>query len=113
MWFDESTAGYVGVILGCSCGLMGAILGIFVGVCIPKGKRLGLVYRILKLFIIIGVLIFITGGTALLMGEPRHVWYPFLLCGFITTFVLLLNYPNIKRSCTVAELKKMHINDLD
>jgi hypothetical protein len=88
-WFDGRTAGMVGGILGSAIGLFGALIGCLCGAyLIPRGKGRRLTAGLLWFGIILGVLLLVTGLTALCLGQPYHVWCPFISPGIL---MLILN----------------------
>lgn len=113
MWFDAKTGNSVGAILGSSIGIIiGCIWVPFSIFGILKCRFRGFVLNTAKTFIAIGILLLFTGGTALFLGQPYHVWYPFLLCGIVVSIQMPFFYIIFKKRYLESELKKMSIEDM-
>ena len=110
-WFDPKTAGILGGIIGTVLGLTGALVGCSCGFCVRKGWKKP-IYTIFILAIIIGVALLITGLVALCDKQPYHVWYCFLLSGFITTIVFSSLFPVIRKRFIESEMIKMQAKDI-
>lgn len=112
MWFEAMTAAKYawipGTALGVLCGTLSPLMAMFVA----KGKHQTLVLNTLRCVLALGILCLLTGGTAYLIGQPYHVWYPILLTGVAPTFALSFIYPAIRKMYTSAEMRKMYINDM-
>ena len=106
MWFEPYFSGLVGGILGSSIGVLGGVWGTMAGAYSKKGKHKRLVLSLAILLIVFGVISLCTGVYALILRQPYHVWYPFILSGFILTVVLLPNYFNVKKVYTRTALNK-------
>jgi len=104
MWFDAQTAGLIGGILGGVMGLCGGIIGIVAGVFGRKGRYKKFVITFSIVLIVLGAMMLPIGILALLMRQPFHVWYPFLLIGGIALVVFLPNYFVLKKVYRQAEL---------
>jgi hypothetical protein len=108
IWFDAAMYAWIpGTLLGLFGGLLGVVTGVFAG----RGKHATMVFRLWYAFIAIGVLLLLTGGYALLAGQPYGVWYTFLLPGLLVTVLGLSILPRVKKSYTQAELRKMSARD--
>ncbi len=86
-WFDERTAGILGGVIG---GLIGIWGGVVVGGMswwyIQKGLK-KLAYSLWGVTVSAGLILLLIGLAALWLGQPRHVWWLFLLGGAITLAV--------------------------
>jgi amino acid permease len=112
MWFDATTGAIIGACAGSFIGITGGAWGALAGVNARKGRYRKIVIYLARFLIILGTVFLVTGIAALLTGQPRHVWYPFGLTGFILLTCLIPNYFSVKKIYINAELKKMAVNDL-
>lgn len=112
MWFDGTTAGWLGAILGSSIGILGGLFGAVAGTCISQGRCRWLVLGALKSMIGLGLLLLITGGVAFFTGQPYHVWYGFTLCGWILSLITPSFHIIAQEAYTASELKRMQISDM-
>lgn len=112
MWFDSQTGTLIGAILGSASGILGGIWGTLAGLYARKGKHKRLILASAIVLIAIGLIALGTGIAALFLKQLYHVWYPFLLIGIILVACLFPNYFNVKKIFTLAELKRMAVNDL-
>ena len=110
-WFDPKTAGMIGGIIGVVLGSTGALVGCSCGICVRKGWKKPM-YIIFILAITVGVSLLITGLVALYVKQPYHVWYCFMLPGFITTIVLGALFPVVRKRFIESEMTKMQAKDL-
>ena len=62
--------------------------------------------------IAVGVTLLITGLIALYVKQPYHIWYSFLLPGFITTIVFGGLFPIVRKRFIESEMIKMQAKDL-
>ncbi|MDX9910580.1 MAG: hypothetical protein RBS39_01975 [Phycisphaerales bacterium] len=107
-WFDQQTAGMVGGMLGAGVGVFfGGVLGGVGGPLAAKGKCRSLVMGGFVLAIVTGLGLIATGVVALAMGQPWHVWYSFLLPGFITTVVMGSLFPVMRMAYRRAEQRRL------
>lgn len=106
-WWTGEMAGWIGGIGGSLLGVAGAGFGVLAGTLAPKGRAKRLVVGYALTFFGLGVLLLLLGVAALLLGQPYHVWYPFMLGGFILTLVLGLNLPMVFARYRAAEMAKM------
>ncbi len=102
-WWSEPSAGLVGGIGGGLLGSMGAVIGVLAGCGAARKLVVGLCIAIIA----VGALSLITGGIALLMGQPWYVYYPFLLGGVIGVAVCGFNLPALRRRYDALELRRM------
>ena len=111
-WFDEKTAGIIGGILGSVIGIWGGgVLGGMSWFYIKKGwKKLACslyIFTIAAGFVLLGI-----GITGLLFKQPWYVWWPFFLCGLITTVVIGSLLLVLLRLFAQREQQIMEIHDL-
>jgi len=110
-WFDPKTAGILGGIIGTVLGLTGALIGCSCGICVRKGWKKP-VYIIFISAIAISIVLLFTGVVAVSIKQPYHVWYSFLLPGFIGTIVFSSLFPVVRKRFTESEMIKMQAKDL-
>lgn len=97
MWFNEITGNLVSGTLMISSGMVCSIWGVIAMICVPKGKCRRFVLNTAKWMAILGILLLLTAVTALVSGQPWHVWHTFSLCGFTLPLVMLGQYFALKR----------------
>jgi len=107
MWFDVQTAGLLGGALGGVMGICGGIIGIMAGISARKAKFKKIILAITLTLIVFGAILLCFGIIALIMRQPYHVWYPFVLTGGISTAVFLPNYFHMKKIYKRTELNKI------
>ncbi len=110
-WFDPKTAGMLGGLIGTIIGLTGALVGCSSGICVRKGWKKP-IYTIFILAITVGVGLLITGLVALYVKQPYHIWYCFMLPGFIGTIIFSSLFPVIRKRFIESEMIKMQAKDL-
>jgi hypothetical protein len=106
-WWGERQAGIIGAVLGASFGLLGAIVGIL-------GSRRSLhrvALGIMGVAAAAGVAMMAVGGAAMVMSQPRAVWYPLLLGGVIGTAVFGGLIPVVRRRRQQDEMRRMQAMD--
>lgn len=107
-WFDSQTAGMIGagigVVLGAGFGGIGGGVG---GPLAAAGKAKGLVMGIFGLGLALGVGLALTGLVALVMGQPWHVWFVFLMPGVTCALIFGLLLPVVRAQYAKAEQRKM------
>ena len=88
-WWPIQSTGMIFGIAGGACGVLGGIFGTAVGVLVPRGRGKPFVYCCLALLCSIAISSIGLGVTALVIGQPRHVWmWPTLLGVIMLTSVL-------------------------
>jgi hypothetical protein len=110
-WCDPRTAGMIGGIIGTALGLTGALFGCSCGVCVRKGWKKP-IYSIFVSAIAISIILPAAGVLAVDIEQPYHVWYSFLLPGFIGTIVFCSIFPSVRKRITEREMIKMQPKDL-
>lgn len=97
MWFNESTTGMIGAIIGCLVGGIGGVMGTLSRLWAEKGKHRKAVKVFLTAFHINGIMLAVTGLLAICLGQAWYVWYAFLLPGalmIVLHFVLKTKLQN-------------------
>ena len=101
----------LGVVVGLLSGCYGGLFGILCGVLVPRGKGQRLVYGMIFLGFVVGVIFLTAGLTAMLCGQPSHVWHLSVIAGI----TLMLGFPVffliIRRQYAQVELRKMQALD--
>jgi len=82
-WWSQHAAALIGGLGGGGVGILGALLGTLMGTLAPRGIGKGLVIGLQCVLLGIGVVTAVTGLTAMVLGQPYHVWYPLVLIGFV------------------------------
>ena len=110
-WFDQQSAGTIGAIFGCLGGGLGALVGCTSYYCVVKGRK-KIIYSLFGLCIAIGVVFLVLGLIALFAKQPYHVWYPFLLFGFLMTLLFGTLLPVMRNRFIQNEMRQMSAKDL-
>ena len=101
----------LGVVVGLLSGCYGGLFGVLCGVLVPRGKGQRLLYGMTFLGFVMGVIFLTAGLTAMLCGQPYHVWHLSVLAGI----TLILGFPVffliIRRQYAQVELRKMQALD--
>lgn len=112
-WFDSSTSGMIGAIVGSSIGvIVGGIGGPLAGTLAPRGKAKAFVIGFFIASLVIGVILTLIGIGALVMGQPYHVWFVFLLPGVLTASLTGSALPMLHKHYAVAEQRKLDAEEL-
>lgn len=106
-WFDNSEAGLVGGIGGAAVGVLAGVYGALTGVLAPRGIGRRAMLTAHVILIVLGVCGLGVGVYALAAGQPYHVWYPFVLMGFVLTAVLGGLLPVVRRRYDEAEQRRI------
>jgi hypothetical protein len=112
-WFSAQDAnlwgGIAGAVFGCVGGGIG---GPLMGYCAPRGTARGLVMGFGWFWVVVGVAMLGMGVGAALVGQPRHVMYPFFLLGGITTAVMVPAVFTTRRRYAEAEQRRLVAEEL-
>ena len=108
MWFDAQTANLIGGILGSAAGICGGIFGTIAGLFARKGKHKKFVLIFAIILIVLGAISLCVSIIALLTGQPRHVWYPFMLVGGMLVLLMLPGFFYIKQIYANVNFDKGH-----
>ncbi len=104
MWYGAIVGG---VVLG-----GGGVLGSLAGLWAPRAKACRWILGGMQAFVTFGLIQAAVGIVALISGQPYGIWYPLLLCGGISTLVMGLNLPRIRRAYMVAENRRVQAEAL-
>lgn len=107
-WWSERTSALVGAILGSAIGLAGAAVGTLAG----RGRGRRLVLAALVGMVVVGAVLLVVAGAALIAGQPSHVWYPALLGGAISFALGVALLRPLRRRYAEIELRRMRALDL-
>jgi hypothetical protein len=110
-WFSGATSGMIGGTVGSTVGWFGAFIGCLCGYCVPRGKGRKFIMGLFLFAAIIGLLLLSFGIVAMTLGQPWHVWYPFILMGGIMLFVFVPLMFVIRNEYAKVELRKMMAMD--
>jgi hypothetical protein len=111
-WWTTQDAALIGAIGGSLVGVIGGLFGSAVGICAPRGIARGPVLGTHAVLIVLGGVVLLGGVTALLAGQPFHVFFPLLLCGFILTSVFGALLPVVRQRYSQSEERRMEAENL-
>lgn len=111
MFFSPETGALLGALIGSTFGILGGLYGTIASRWAPMGKHRKYVLSIGVAFIVVSCLSGATGLVFLVIGQPRHVWYVFLLLGIIIPSVMIPTYLKLRKQYICAELNKMDMSD--
>lgn len=111
-WWTAQQAGWFGAIGGSTLGILGGILGTLGGFCAPRGKCKGLVFSLIGIMLSLGAVSLVAGIVAVIAGQPYHVFYPLLLLGGITTFVVGALLPVFMARYRQADMRRLEAEEL-
>lgn len=106
VWWTAQQAGYVGGGIGVIGSLFGVVGGCS-GFLVSRGKGKLFVLGMLGLLALIGIGLLVTLGAAVFTGQPRHVWYPLALGGFLFTLLGAFLFHVVKARYAMAERRKL------
>jgi len=107
-WFDPQRFGSLyGGIGGAALGLLGAFFGSFGSKAAQSGRHRGLVLGGMTAIALVCLLSLFAGITALLLGQPYGIWYPFGIIGLIGTVVFFGLLPVMRKRYADAETRRL------
>ena len=110
-WFNQCASNTIlnwgGAIGGCFGGLIGVLCFL-----VSRGKGRRLMTGLLVFGITTGAILLAAGLVALCLGQPYHVWYPFVLGGGIPVLALSYVFWAVRRGYKYSELRKMQALDM-
>ncbi len=106
-WFDVQTATRIGAYGGGLLGSLAGIVGACAGVFAPRGKGRPLIMGAMYSMAGLGVISLGFGITALVLGQPYAVWYPFLLIGLILGVLGFVLTPITRQRYQQAEQRRI------
>ena len=105
-WWSGPQSGVFGGVAGSALGMLGGLIGLAAW---KKSRRLS--FGLCLTGILFGCAALISGLIAVGVGQPFHVYYPLLLLGSISLFVIGFNYQNLTRQIQADELRRMQAAD--
>jgi len=108
-WFDGNL---FGGIFGSVWGVVGGALGALTGILAPRGRARRIVLSLWWLMLSMSFLLLVVGLCALYVGQPRDVWYGFLLPGGLGIVLYGSLLPVVKKAYREAEQRRMISRDL-
>lgn len=82
-WFDATTTGRIGALIGITLGIAGATLGCLATFYVTNSNRRTFVLTTVKAGTVLCAVMLGTGIVAFAAGQPCHVSYTFLITGTI------------------------------
>jgi len=110
-WFPGYMSGIIGGLGGTFWGCYGALFGILAGFLVPRGKGRRLLTGMLIFAVVMGIIQLVIGILALCLGQPYHVWFPFVLLGGLLLFIFPGVFSGIRKQYEQAELRKLQALD--
>lgn len=106
-WWTDHDAAIIasvgGAVLGVAAGIYGTLVGLFAHRGIGRGPLIGFHVGL----VVLGFVALVAGIGAAIARQPYHVYYPPLLLGGITTFVMGGLLPMVILRYRQAEARKM------
>lgn len=107
-WFSEQAAGIIGAAIGVGLGAgFGGIGGGLGGPLAAAGKARGLVLGVFAAGFVLGLALALAGLVAMVLGQPWHVWFVFLLPGVTAALLFGILLPVVRGQYDRAEQRKM------
>jgi len=106
-WWSERVGVLLGVMLGSSLGVLGALIGVLGG----RGKARRTVLALLVGMIALGGCLVLVGAAAAATSQPRHVWYPLVVLGGAAGLIALVILPAMRRRFAADELRRIDALD--
>ena len=108
MWWSQDQAGLIGgAILGGGIGTLAGVFGALIGLLVPRGIGKGFMLPAHMALIGLGLVLVIAAVVGLTTDQPRHVWYPLVLCGGILTVCMGSLLPVTMNGYRMAERRKL------
>ncbi len=111
-WWNAYNGNMIGAYGGAAIGVLGGTLGALAGTLAPRGKCKGLILGGMIALALMGVVLLVAGITAVIVGQPYHVWYPLVLGGGILTVVCGPLVPVIRLRYRQAEARRLDAEEL-
>jgi hypothetical protein len=106
-WWSERQSGWLGAIGGSVIGMIGGIIGTLAGLGAARQLAVGLCVAVVAC----GGLCLVAGLVALSLGQPWHVFFPFLLIGGIGAIVCGAKLRTVRKRYDDLELRRMSALD--
>jgi hypothetical protein len=111
-WWTNQQSNLFGGIAGSAFGILGGIIGIVGGYCVPRGKCKPLVYALFALMLGAGIISLAAGFVALLLHQPYAVYYPLLMIGIISIPIAGGLIPVVRRRYREADRRRLEAEEL-
>jgi hypothetical protein len=111
-WWSTHTGVFVGAIGGGGLGALAGCFGGLIGWLAPRGIARGPILIVHALFVAVGAVSLVAGITAVIMGQPYHVWYPLTLIGGVLTCVMGSLLPVVLVRYRQAEHRRLEAEEL-
>ncbi|MFM7521338.1 MAG: hypothetical protein ACKO9B_12825 [Planctomycetota bacterium] len=111
-WWSEMSTGLIFGTAGAVYGTLGGLFGVLAGVMVPRGRGKPLVYGLMALLIASGLGGMALGATAVVLGQPGHVWMWPLLLGAMMLFSILPGGLGIHHAYRQAERRRLDAAEL-
>jgi hypothetical protein len=111
-WWNAHDGTLIGAYGGAAIGVLGGILGTAAGVLAPRGRAKGVILASFIGMALAGAVVLCAGAVAMLIGQPRHVWYPLVLIGGIVVIVLPMQIPALRARYRQAEMRRLEAEEL-
>ncbi|MHB1037185.1 MAG: hypothetical protein ACYC35_24510 [Pirellulales bacterium] len=107
-WFDPNTFGaWFGGLVGGVGGTLGGLLGALTGAWAPRGKGRCFILSAMAAFMVLGLVLAVTGVVALAVGQPYAIWSPCLAAGVIFDVVFGSLVPTVLHRYREAEDRRI------
>lgn len=106
-WWSDRAAGWIGGIGGSVLGCLGSILAVLAA----KGRCRGFVVWTSLALIVMGIMAFVVGVAAVVIGQPYAVWFPLLLIGFLLLSILPFRLRQYQKGYEDLEMRRMAAMD--
>lgn len=107
-WFDPHTFGSLyGGIAGSTIGILGGCIGAAAGMWAPRGRHRRLVLGAMYAIVALGIIQLAAGAVALAAHQPYGIYYPLLLCGFISAVVVGAIIPVVRQRYREGEQRRL------
>lgn len=106
-WWSQNYSAWIGGGIGTLFGCWGALIGILA----QAGRGRMFIQASVVFNIVVGSACLIAGFVALAMGQPYHIWYPFILIGLLLPGIMLGTRKNLMKQLAAAEERKMAAMD--
>jgi len=111
-WFSSETTTYMGAYGGAILGSLGGMLGAGAGLLVPRGRGKLFVLPAMAVFAGIGMLCLIMALAAVVVNQPSHVVFPFILLGFVLCSVMIPLFFVTRKLYAQAEQRKLEADSL-
>jgi hypothetical protein len=106
-WWSARATNLVGGILGATFGVLGALAGWLA----QRGRGRAFVMGLYRVLLSLGVVSLVVGVTAVLVGQPYHVWFGPCLFGLLGTSLGLVGQRRFERRFREMETRRMMAMD--